>query len=109
MPQQKKGQESLVEYCRRLSDFENIPDLVEIVSCPLTHDLESAREDLQLELIDFNGKCQFHALLLEIKFSKLGKLAQRMLVLYGFTFTSKYMFIELTNEHRQSSPQIPCD
>lgn len=40
------------EFCRRFSDFEKIDKSLQVVSCPLSQDYETAQQELQLELID---------------------------------------------------------
>lgn len=39
------------EFCRWFSDFENIDKSLQLVSCPLSQDSETAQQELQMELI----------------------------------------------------------
>ncbi|KAF0036588.1 hypothetical protein F2P81_011900 [Scophthalmus maximus] len=43
------------EFCRWVSDFELIDKSLQLVSCPLSQDLETAPQELQLELIDLQS------------------------------------------------------
>ena len=66
--------------------------------CPLSQDPEAALQELQLELIDLQSDSvlkqkfnsvkldDFYASLSEATFPNIQKTAQRMLVLFGFTY-----------------------
>ena len=47
------------EFCRRFSDFEKIGKSLQLVSCPLSQDPETAQPELQLELIDLQSDSVF--------------------------------------------------
>ncbi len=47
------------EFCRRFSDFEKTGNSLQLVSCPLSQDPETAQPELQLELIDFQSDSVF--------------------------------------------------
>ena len=47
------------EFCRRFSDFETIIRSLQLVSCPLSQDPETAQPELQLELIDLQSDSVF--------------------------------------------------
>ncbi|KAJ3584974.1 hypothetical protein NHX12_013697 [Muraenolepis orangiensis] len=86
------------EFCRRFCDFEKIDKSLQLVSCPLSQDPESAPQELQLELIDLQSDSvskekfkslklnDFYASLNETAFPNLRRTAQKMLVLFGSTY-----------------------
>lgn len=92
------------EFCRRFSDFEKIDKSLQLVSCPLSQDSETAPQELQLELIDlqcdsvlkekFNSLKlnEFYASLSEELFPNIRQMAQRMLVLFGSTYVCEQTF-----------------
>ncbi|XP_067933078.1 general transcription factor II-I repeat domain-containing protein 2-like [Watersipora subatra] len=67
------------EFCRRFSDFEKIDKSLQLVACPLSQDLETAPEELQLELIDLQSdpvlKEKFNSLKLNDFYASLNKAA----------------------------------
>ncbi|KAJ3582563.1 hypothetical protein NHX12_000480 [Muraenolepis orangiensis] len=89
------------EFCRRFCDFEKIDKSLQLVSCPLSQDPESAPQELQLELIDLQSDSvskekfkslklnDFYASLNETAFPNLRRTAQKMLVLFGSTYVCK--------------------
>ncbi|XP_014670819.1 PREDICTED: general transcription factor II-I repeat domain-containing protein 2-like [Priapulus caudatus] len=82
------------EFCRRFSDFEKIEQSLQLVSCPLSQDPETAPEELQLELIDLQSDSvlkekfnsvklnDFYASLNRATFPNLRRTAQKMLTLF---------------------------
>ena len=74
------------------------------MSCPLTQDPETAPQELQLELIDFQcdtvlkGKFssfrldEFYASLSTAEFPNIQKMVQRMLVLFGSAYVCEQTF-----------------
>ncbi|XP_067950552.1 general transcription factor II-I repeat domain-containing protein 2-like [Watersipora subatra] len=81
----KKYSESLDalhgEFCRQFSDFEKIDKSLQLVACPLSQDPETAPEELQLELIDFQSdpvlKEKFNSLKLNDFYASLNEAAFR--------------------------------
>ena len=47
------------EFCRRFTDFEKTGKSLQLVSCPLSQDPETAQPELQLELIDLQSDSVF--------------------------------------------------
>ncbi|KAJ3604801.1 hypothetical protein NHX12_026853 [Muraenolepis orangiensis] len=92
------------EFCRRFCDFEKIDKSLQLVSCPLSQDPESAPQELQLELIDLQSDSvskekfkslklnDFYASLNETAFPNLRRTAQKMLVLFGSTYVCEQTF-----------------
>ena len=92
------------EFCRRFSDFEKIGKSLQLVSCPLSQDPETAQYELQLELIDIQSDSvfkekfnslklnDFYASLNEATFPNLRRTAQKMLVLFGSTYVCEQTF-----------------
>ena len=101
------------EFCRRFSDFETIVRSLQLVSCPLSQDPETAQPELQLELIDLQSDSvfkekfnslklnDFYASLNEATFPNLRRTAQKMLVLFGSTYVCEQTFSVMnTNKSR---------
>ena len=92
------------EFCRRFSDFEKIDKSLQLVSCPLSQDPETAPHELQLELIDLQSDSvskekfkslklnDFYASLNEATFPNLRRTAQKMLALFGSTYVCEQTF-----------------
>ena len=92
------------EFCRRFCDFEKIDKSLQLVSCPLSQEPESAPPELQLELIDLQSDSvskekfkslklnDFYASLNETAFPNLRRTAQKMLVLFGSTYVCEQTF-----------------
>jgi hypothetical protein len=92
------------EFCRRFCDFEKIEKSLQLVSCPLSRDPETAPQELQLELIDLQSDSvlkekfnslklnDFYASLNEATFPNLRKMAQKMLTLFGSTYVCEQTF-----------------
>lgn len=92
------------EFCRRFTDFEKIDKSLQLVSCPLSQDPETAPHELQLELIDLQSDSvskekfrslkldDFYASLNEATFPNLRRTAQKMLALFGSTYVCEQTF-----------------
>ncbi|CAM2112122.1 unnamed protein product [Caretta caretta] len=92
------------EFSCQFSDFEKTEKTLELVSCPLSFDYKTAPQELQLELIDLQCDStlkekyssekldQFYASLSETKFPNICKVAQKILVLFGFTCVCEQTF-----------------
>ncbi|KAK0145774.1 General transcription factor II-I repeat domain-containing protein 2B [Merluccius polli] len=92
------------EFCRRFTDFEIIDKSLQLVSCPLSQDPETAPHELQLELIDLQSDSvskekfkslklnDFYASLNEATFPNLRRTAQKMLALFGSTYVCEQTF-----------------
>ncbi|XP_027861956.1 general transcription factor II-I repeat domain-containing protein 2-like [Xiphophorus couchianus] len=92
------------EFCRRFTDFEKIEKSLQLVSCPLSQDPETAPHELQLELIDLQSDSvskekfrslklnDFYASLNEATFPNLRRTAQKMLALFGSTYVCEQTF-----------------
>ena len=116
------------EFCRWFSDFEKIGKSLQLVSCPLSQDPETAQPELQLELIDLQSDSiikekfnslklnDFSASLNETTFPNLRRTAQ-MLVLFGSTYVCEKTFSimninksrhrsKLTDQHLKSTLRI---
>ena len=104
------------EFCRRFSDFKNIEQSLQLVSCPLSQDPETAPQELQLELIylqsdsvlkeKFNSVKlnDFYASLNRATFPNLRTTAQKMLTLFGSTYVCEQTFsIMNANKARHGS------
>ncbi|KAJ3602475.1 hypothetical protein NHX12_030230 [Muraenolepis orangiensis] len=104
------------EFCRRFCDFEKIDKSLQLVSCPLSQDPESAPQELQLELIDLQSDSvskekfkslklnDFYASLNETAFPNLRRTAQKMLVLFGSTYVCEQTFsvMKINKAHHRS-------
>ncbi|KAK0152455.1 General transcription factor II-I repeat domain-containing protein 2A [Merluccius polli] len=92
------------EFCRRFTDFEKIDKSLQLVSCPLSQDPETAPHELQLELIDLQSDSvskekfkslklnDFYASLNKATFPNLRWTAQKMLALFGSTYVCEQTF-----------------
>ena len=91
------------EFCHQFSDFKKIGKSLQLVSCPLSQDPETAKPELQLELIDLQSDSvtkekfslklnDFYASLNEAIFPNLRRTAQKMLVLFGSTYVCEQTF-----------------
>ena len=92
------------EFSRRFSDFEKIEPSLQLVSCPLSQDPDTAPEELQLELIDLQSDAvlkekfnsvklnDFYASLNKATFPNLRNAAQKMLTLFGSTYVCEQTF-----------------
>ncbi|KAK7134480.1 hypothetical protein R3I93_017791 [Phoxinus phoxinus] len=109
------------EFCRRFSDFEKIEKSLQLVSCPLSLDSETAPQELQLELIDLQCDSvlkerfdslnvdEFYASLNETKFPNIRKLAQKMLVLFGSTYVCEQTFSVMNINKTRHRSQLTDD
>ena len=92
------------EFGRRFADFQKLAAEFDILSSPLTTDLEKAPDAVQLQLIDlqcdstlkekFQSESidKFYALLNASKFANLRKMAVKLLVLFGSTYICEHTF-----------------
>ena len=92
------------EFCRRFSDFEKTGMSLQLVSCSISQDPETAQPELQLELIDLQSDSVFkekfnslklndvYASLNEATFPNHRKTAQKILVLFGSTCVCEQTF-----------------
>ncbi|XP_077386299.1 general transcription factor II-I repeat domain-containing protein 2-like isoform X1 [Festucalex cinctus] len=92
------------EFSRRFSDFENIDESLQLVSCPFSQDPETVPHEVQLELIDLQSDAtlkekfntlklnDFYASLNEATFPNLRRTAQKMLALFGSTYVCEQTF-----------------
>lgn len=94
---------------RRFSDFENIEKSLQLVSCPLSQDPETAPHEVQLELIDLQSdsslKEKFNTLKLhEATIPNLRRTAQKMLALFGSTSVCEQTFsvMNINKAHHRS-------
>ena len=117
------------EFCRQFSDFEKTGKSLQLVSCPLSQDSETAQPELQLELIDLQSDSVFkekfnslklndvYASLNEATFPNRRRTAQKMLVLFGLTCVCEQTFSvmninksrhrsKLTDQHLKSTLRI---
>ena len=117
------------EFCRRFCDFEKIEKSLQLVSCPLSRDPETAPQELQLEPIDLQSDSvskekfnslklnDFYASLNEATFPNLRRMAQKMLTLFGSTYVCEQTFSitninkarhrsKLTDQHLESILRI---
>uniref|UniRef100_A0AAV2KR74 HAT C-terminal dimerisation domain-containing protein n=1 Tax=Knipowitschia caucasica TaxID=637954 RepID=A0AAV2KR74_KNICA len=117
------------EFRRRFSDFEKNDKSLQLVSCPLSQDPDTAPQELQLELIDLQSDSaskenfkslkltDFYASLNKATFPNLLRLAQEMIVLFGSTYVCEQTFSvmninkarhrsKLTDQHLRSILRI---
>ncbi|CAL9704974.1 unnamed protein product [Knipowitschia caucasica] len=117
------------EFYRRFSDFEKIDKSLQLVSCPLSQDPDTAPQELQLELINLQSDpaskenfkslklTDFYASLNKATFPNLRRLAQEMIVLFGSTYVCEQTFSvmninkarhrsKLTDQHLRSILRI---
>lgn len=92
------------EFIRRFADFKAIEGQFDLLSSPFTCDIETATEELQMELIDlqadnslkrmFESKTlvEFYASLYSEKFQNLKKFARKMFVLFASTYICEQTF-----------------
>ena len=92
------------EFGRRLADFQKLAAEFDILSSPFTTDFEKAPNAVQLELIDLqcdftlkekfqsDSIDKFYALRNASKFANLGKMAMKLLVLFGSTYICEQTF-----------------
>ncbi|XP_077434746.1 general transcription factor II-I repeat domain-containing protein 2A-like [Vanacampus margaritifer] len=108
------------EFCRCFSDFKQIASSLQLVSCPLSQEPETAPPELQLELIDLQSDSalkekfkslklnDFYASLDEAAFPNLRRTAQKMLVLFGSTYPPTLLPVPLQPPASSPMPlQIP--
>ena len=92
------------EFCRRFLEFEKLRKSFQIISAPFSQVSATAAQELELELIDLQSDYvlkeklktlklnKFHASLSHTRFSKIGKMAQKMLVLFGSSYICEQTF-----------------
>ena len=92
------------EFSRRFEDFKNIEDEMHLIFSPFACNVDNAPIDLHLELIDLQSDAvlteqfksasllEFYSSLKEKNFRNMKKRAQKMLVLFGSTYTCKQTF-----------------
>lgn len=92
------------EFSRQFEDFKNIEDEMHLISSPFACNVDNAPIDVQLELIDLQSDTvlaeyfksasllEFYSSLKEENFPNMRKHAQKMLVLFGSTYTYEQTF-----------------
>ena len=92
------------EFCRRFLDFQKLQKSFEIILAPLSQVAATARQEVQLKLIDFQSDYvlkekfktlklnEFYASLNHTRFPEIRKMAQKMLVLFGSTYICEQTF-----------------
>ena len=92
------------EFIRRFADFKAIEGQFDFLSSPFACDIETATEELQMELIDlqadnslkrmFESKplVEFYSSLHSEKFQNLKKIARKMFVLFASTYICEQTF-----------------
>ncbi|KAK7127116.1 hypothetical protein R3I94_018341 [Phoxinus phoxinus] len=101
--------------------LKKIEKSLQLVSCPLSLDSETAPQELQLELIDLQCDSvlkerfdslnvdEFYASLNENKFPNIRKLAQKMLVLFGSTYVCEQTFSVMNINKTRHRSQLTDD
>ncbi|XP_068189785.1 general transcription factor II-I repeat domain-containing protein 2-like [Antennarius striatus] len=92
------------EFVRRLEDFKNLEDEIQMILSPFTCNVYTAPTDVQLELIDLQcdmmltqhfhsaSLLDFYSALKEENFPNMRRHAQKMLILFGSTYTCEQTF-----------------
>ena len=107
------------EFSRRFKDIKTIEDEIHLISFPFACNVDNAPIDVQLELIDLQSDpvlvehfksaslLEFYSSLKE-NFPNMRKRAQKMLVLFGSTYTCKQTFsvMKLTKSRYRSTLMI---
>ena len=92
------------EFIRRFADFKAIEGQFDLLSSPFACDIETATEELQMELIDLQGHnslkrmfeskplVEFYSSLHSENFQNLKKIARKMCVLFASTYICEQTF-----------------
>lgn len=105
------------EFSRRFEDFKNIEDEMHLISSPFACNVNNVPIDVQLELIDLQSDTvlaehfksasllEFYSSLKQENFPNMRKHAQKMLVLFGSTYTCEKTFsvMKFTKSRYRSS------
>ncbi|XP_071058777.1 general transcription factor II-I repeat domain-containing protein 2B-like [Pseudochaenichthys georgianus] len=105
------------EFSRRFQDFKKVEDEMQLVFSPFTCSVDRAPTEVQLELIDLQSDSllkehfksasllEFYSALKEENFPNMRRHAQKMLVLFGSTYTCEQTFsvMKFTKSRYRSS------